>query len=236
MTDGSKDNKSPYGLLSASRYGIKKRIAATKCKGENKKLLRQWEWFRVRTSAATVSNELWEGVVQQVSQAIVAMIGELSTDALDVWLSVFGMVLPCELLKIANNIIEDDSDGRFYFPEVKKMHYGPGFVESWMNVEYIPGFGERIFGEDGMGQGGPLLGVLFTPKEHSVTVGCGRGLHQPNIFHCSLDEGGSTVLKLCRYVILTNRDMDSFTIGAKREHADKVEDMLRKFWPDGQLE
>ena len=234
MTDCDKNNKSPYDLLYADRNHIEERLAATNCKGKSKKLLRQWEWFGVCTTET--SNELGPRVTQPVSRAIVAMIGELSTEELNVWLNVRGMFLPDELLKLAYNVMDVDSGARFYFPEVKCMHSGPGFVESWMNVEYIPGFGERIFGEDGSDMIGPVLSVLFTPKEHSVTVGCSGRFQQTNLYNCRFGKGGSTALKLCRYMILTNQDMDSFSVGAKREHADKVEDMLRKFWPDGQLE
>ena len=201
---------------------------------EAKQLLQQWEWFFVHPEGRRKD---WEADLLWARRTIVAAAEVLCAQGLDAWISLYGPFEPEGLIGATYEMAADEREPRFYMAPVSNNTSGPGFVESFFNIEWGVTYFERLFGPLPGAPGGVLpcvchVAVMCTPHEESKV--CTFRISSSWLWAkgSRLREDVRAALSQCRFLILPNLDVDSLTCGFRKEDGDALLEMVKRSWSE----
>ncbi len=196
-------------------------------------LMKQWAWYEMDPR---MKGRKWEESIECTLAAIDALSETFCKEGIAVWLSLFGPFLPNGVLGAAHLLINTDAGHRFYLPSVESSSAGHGYVETGFNIENRPGSLRKLF-EEHPGIPGRILpcsiraSLIFVPEAEFMEVGRESRLTIASLSGSQLRNPARVVLNGALFVILPNLDFDFFVVGARKECALDVENVLQRFWP-----
>ena len=187
--------------------------------------LRTWRWYDVR---ARSSPHDWDREVLLIRRAIACVVDRLRSPGIEPWMSFYGSCTNDGIIGVAHVLLRDDDGLRFHLPETAMVRSGPGYVTSYMNVEYAPESLERIWSE----AGSILVGTALFLSVVGLREEDGRGLMRKCLYTGELSyPGGLTdelkeILDKARFLIATNQDFDAMLVGCREEQAETLQEAL----------
>ena len=187
--------------------------------------LRTWRWYDVR---ARSSPHDWDREVLLIRRTIACLVDRLRSPGVEPWMSFYGSCTNDGIIGVAHALIRDDDGLRFYLPETARVGSGPGYVCSYMNVEYAPESLERIWSEAGNILVGTALFLSVVGlreedgRELMRTCLCVGELPYPDGLTDELKE----ILDKARFLIATNQDFDAMLVGSREEQAGTLQEAL----------
>jgi hypothetical protein len=201
-------------------------------------LIGQWAWYEMDPR---MKGRKWDESIECTLAAIDALSENFCKEGIAVWLSLFGSFLPDGVLGAAHLLVNTDAGHRFYLPPVESSSTGRGYVETGFNIENRPGSLRKLF-EEHPGIPGRILpcgirvSLIFVPEAEFMEVGRGGRMGVVSLLRGSqLQERERIVLAKAKYLILPNLDFDFCLVGARKERAPEVENLLLKLWPPDAL-
>lgn len=181
---------------------------------EGAALIRQWSWHNVRPNGSN-----WDDDVRITKASAMAVMETLQSEhsELAFWVNVYGPFVGDGVIGAAAALIDMDGGSMYYVPEVASMSPGPGYLYSFLNVQYNSArFNALPLPRCGLVGGGAYMAIVGIPADSSVTLGkmC---LSLGGLFGQSADKDISTILSTAVYLLEFDHDFDSFLFAARRD-------------------
>jgi hypothetical protein len=191
------------------------------------------EWVFYDVSPGWPRKE-WPTRARDVARAIERVVPMLLEPGLGAWLGLFGPFLPEGIIGAADILIRDDTGGPYYLPSVECPSGGPGYVETYMGIEWRPGSLARLFDATPAARSGFLpcdlrASIVVCPHQALLEVGR-HGIFDVDLLVNRANDALIPAFRNCTYVILPDLDFEMFYFGAIREKADVTEKILTAAW------
>jgi hypothetical protein len=190
-------------------------------------LLKHWEFYLVNQRNP---QRAWPQSARELARAFDKMITMLLKPNMAAWLGLYGPFLPRGIIGAASVLVDDDMGSPFYLPSVECVSSGPGYVETYLGIEWQPGFLDRLFlplphTPHGLLPCDCRASIIICPR--AILMEAGR---HP-VFHVDLEgdqvsEGAKWAFENCTHLLLPNLDFDCFYFGSRLEELNLASQVL----------
>ncbi len=194
-----------------------------------REILKDWLWFGIGCEPRLS----WEENVVKIRTIIAAIADKALDMGQEVWLSLYAAFTGEALIPVAAALIPDCDCPRFYMAETENKVGGPGYVCSFLNVEYKPGSIEKIFEEvdnEFVGTGNHLS--VYITSDSSRNDVLSRYNFEGGLYSEKLREDAKKILEHADCLMSPENDFEFFDIGIRKNYLDTMREILRLVFGD----